>query len=152
MKIVSYFFLLLIFVSSPAFEANAGENFLRIEKSKQSDSDLRITSIGGFGFGDGKIGHVDLSYIKSVNKGDSLAIDVGAAFSFNAGATFFLGGGFLLGYNWDKNGFIYAFYPEAGVAVNITKSFGLILSTKRYFNLYDGTEDVIMFGVLLSDF
>ncbi|MCF6256123.1 MAG: hypothetical protein L3K25_07450 [Gammaproteobacteria bacterium] len=151
MKIGFCFFLLLVFVPSFTFGANAGENFLRIEKSTQSDADLRITSIGGFGFSDGKIGHVDLSYIKSVNEGDGLAMDAGAAYAFNAGATFFVGGGFLLGYNWDKNGIIGAFYPEAGVAVNITKSFGVTLSTKRYFNLYDNTEDVIMFGLILSD-
>ena len=151
MKIVSYFFLFLIFVSSLAFEANAGENFLRIEKSTQSDADLRVTSIGGFGVDNGKIGHVDLSYIKSVNEGDGFAMDVGAAFAFNAGATFFVGGGFLLGYNWDKSGFINAYYPEAGIAVNITKSLGVIISTKRYFNLYDNMEDVIMFGLLLNE-
>jgi len=151
MKIGSYFCSLLILVSAPIFGANTGENFLRIGRSTQSDTDLRITSIGGFGFSDGKIGHVDLSYIQSVNEGDGLAMDAGAAYAFNAGATFFVGGGFLLGYNWDKNGIIGAFYPEAGVAVNITKSLGVTFSTKRYFNLYDNTEDVIMFGLFFSD-
>jgi len=119
--------------------------------STQSNTDLRIISIGGFGFDDGKIGHVDLSYIKSVNEGDGLAMDAGAAYTFNAGATFFVGGGFLLGYNWDENGIINTFYPEAGVAVHITKSLGVVLSAKRYFDFYDNTEDVIMFGLLLSD-
>ncbi|MCF6336698.1 MAG: hypothetical protein L3J84_01920 [Gammaproteobacteria bacterium] len=151
MKIGYYFFLITFFSPGLTFGANAGENFLRIEKSTQSNADLRIISIGGFGFDDGKIGHVDLSYIKSVNEGDSLAMDAGAAYAYNAGATFFVGGGFLLGYNWDKNGVIGAFYPEAGVVINITKSAGVILSTKRYFNLYDNTEDVIMFGLLFSD-
>jgi len=151
MKTGSYFFLLLLFAPGFTFGANTGENFLRIEKSTQSDTDLRITSIGGFGFSDGKVGHVDLSYIKSVNEGDGLAMDAGAAYAFNAGAIFFVGGGFLLGYNWDKNGAIGAFYPEAGVAVNITKLIGVTLSTKRYFNLYDNTENVIMFGLLFSD-
>jgi len=145
------FFLLLVFVPCLTFGANAGENFLRIEKSTQSDADPHIISIGGFGFGDGAIGHVDLSYIESVNEGDALGMDAGADFAFTAGATFFVGGGFLLGYNWDKNGIISAFYPEAGVAVNITKSLGVTFTTKRYFNLYDNTENVIMFGLLLSD-
>ncbi|HHI92171.1 MAG TPA: hypothetical protein ENK04_01470 [Gammaproteobacteria bacterium] len=151
MKIGPCFFLLLLFTPGLTFGEGTGKNFLRIEKSTQSDTDLSITSIGGFGFNDGKIGHADLLYIKSVNEGDGLAMDAGAAYAFNAGAAFFVGGGFLLGYNWDKNGIIGAFYPEAGIAVNITKSLGITLGAKRYFNLYDDTENIIMFGLLFSD-
>ena len=64
--------------------------------------------------------------------------------------TIFIGVGLLIGYNWDKGAFIGAYYPEAGIAANITKSVGVAISSKRYFNLYDRTEDVIMFGVMFS--
>lgn len=147
----SWFVFIDYFGSQPSIGSGYRETFLRIERNKQTETDLRITSIGGFRVSSGEIGHVDLSYIESANDGDGLAMDIGADFSFQAGATFFVGGGLLIGYNWDKKGSIGAYYPEAGIAVNITRKYDVTISGKRYFNLYGNTENVIMIGVLLSD-
>lgn len=145
-------FLLILLLPSLVLAADAEEKFFRIERSKQTDMGLRITSIGGFGLQGRKVGHLDLSYIESVSDGDGLALDLGGGVSFHAGVTFFLGVGFLLGYNWDNSDFIGAYYPEAGVFAQITKTFGVVVTGKRYFNLYNNTEDenVVMFGLLFG--
>lgn len=150
MKLSLGLFFLIYFVPGIVLGADTEGTFLRIERSKQTESGLRITAIGGFGLKGRKVGHVDLSYIESVNNGDGLAMDIGADFAIRAGVTFFVGGGFLLGYNWDKSDYIAAYYPEAGIIVNITKTFGVTVSRKRYFNLYDRTENVTMIGFLFG--
>jgi hypothetical protein len=53
-----------------------------------------------------------------------------------------------LGYNWDKDDYIAAYYPEAGVVIDFTKTFGATVSVKRYFNLYEEDENIFMLGVV----
>ncbi len=133
-------------------EADTGQEFFHMERSIETDKDLQLTSIGGFGLADGVVGHADLSYIESVGDGDGLAIDMGAGISYRMGATFFLGAGVLFGYNWDSNDYIRAYYPEAGIVIQITDSFALTLTGKRYYNLASTNDDenVVMFGLLFG--
>ncbi|HGX91758.1 MAG TPA: hypothetical protein ENK35_00415 [Candidatus Tenderia sp.] len=144
--------LVLLFPGS-VWAAEAEETFLRIERSKQTEEmGLRVTSLGVFGTNKGKIGHMDLSYIESADNGDGLALDFGAGVSFRAGATFFLGAGFLLGYNSDNSDFISAYYPQVGVVAHLTKTFALMVTGKRYYALYDNSEDenIVTFGLLFG--
>ncbi|PCJ34625.1 MAG: hypothetical protein COA99_14480 [Moraxellaceae bacterium] len=133
-------------------DALAGSDYMHVERS-QDDSDLRITSIGAFGLSKDTIGHVDLSYIESVGDGEALAIDLGAGISKTLGATFFIGVGVLLGYNWDESDSLSAYYSEAGVFIPIIgDSFGLTVTEKRYYELAspNDNESIIMFGLLFS--
>lgn len=133
--------------------ANTEDVYLRLERSQDSELDLRITSMGGFGINVGKIGHIDISHIESSANGDALVLDLGADLSFKAGVTFFFGVGIMLGYNWDSSSYISAYYPEVGVITSLSRTLGIVVTKKRFYNLYDNIEgeDVIMFGLLISD-
>ncbi len=133
---------------------NAKEEFFRIERSKKNNVDLRISSVGGFGLNKGTVGHIDLSYIESVDNGDALVLDLGGGVSVRAGVTFFLGMGFSLGYNWDNSDYISAYYPEIGMVAQLTKTFGVIATGRRYSNLYHSADDenIVMLGLLFSSY
>lgn len=150
MNISVFFILFVLLFSSAVFAGN--DNALRIERSKDTDVDLRITSLGVFGLSGGSVGHIDLAYIESEGDGNGLALDLGGGVAYEMGGTFFMGIGVALGYNWDDRGFIGAYYPEVGVVYQLTKGFGLVATGKRYYNLYDSLEDekIIMFGLLFS--
>ena len=121
--ISSYLFILLL-LPSLAICADIEDDFFYIERSEKNDLDIQITSIGGFGMNKGTVGHLNLSYIESVEHGDTLALDLGGGASFDAGATIFLGISFLLGYNFDDHDPIGAYYPQIGAVIQITKTFG----------------------------
>lgn len=53
-----------------------------------------------------------------------------------------------LGYNWDKDDYIAAYFPEVGIVMDFTKTFGITVSGKRYFNLYEEDEDIVMLGLV----
>ncbi len=144
--------LLLLVLMLSAMAVAAEEEFLRLERSKQTDLDLRTTSIGAFGVQGDKVGHLDLSYIESMGNGDAVALDVGGGVSFGRDVRFFLGVGFLLGYNWDNSDLLSAYYPEVGVVSALTKSLGVVVTGKRFYSLYNDTEDedVVMFGLLFG--
>ena len=132
--------------------ADITDEYFHLERSKKSNLDIQITGIGGLGLGEGKIGHGNLSYIESIEHGDALALDLGGGVSYDAGATFYVGLGVLLGYNFDNRDLIGTYYPQIGVVVQITKTFGLIATGKRYSNLYSTTEgeNIVMFGLLIG--
>ncbi|MCW8852214.1 MAG: hypothetical protein OQK44_06065, partial [Gammaproteobacteria bacterium] len=56
--------------------------------------------------------------------------------------------GVSLGYNWDQDDYITAYFPEVGMVIDFTKTFGITASGKRYFNLYDGNENILMLGLV----
>lgn len=145
-------FLLILLLPGWLLAAEVGDDYLQIERSKQTDMGLRTTLIGGIGFKNKMVGHGGLSYIESVDNGDALALDIGAGAAFHAGVTFFVGGGFLLGYNWDNSDYIGAYYPEVGVVARVSGVFGMMVTGKRYYNLYDGAEDenVLMLSLLFG--
>ena len=49
--------------------------------------------------------------------------------------------------NWDKDDYIAAYFPEVGIVMDFTKTFGITVSGKRYFNLYEEGEDIVMLGL-----
>ncbi len=144
--------LFLILLPGLVLGEDGGVSFLAIERSEQNDLDLQITSIGGFEVNNGKAGHMKLSYLESKTNGDALALELGGGVSFQAGVTFFAGIGFTLGYNWDNNDLIGAYYPEIGMVAHLTKTFGIIATGKRYSSLYSSVEDenIVMFGFLFG--
>ena len=92
--------------------------------------------------------HIDLTYLESVSKGNALTLDIGGGYVFNWDVSLYLGVGFAIGYNRDTKDTITAYYPEAGVVIDLTESLGLTISQKRYFNLYGQDEDVTMLGLV----
>jgi len=134
--------------------ADTEDDFLYIERNKKSDLDIQITSIGGFGMNEGAVGHLDLSYIESFKHGNALALDLGGGISFRSGPSFFLGIGFLLGYNFDEYAPIGAYYPQVGSIVHITKTFGIVATGRRYLNLYSNIEheNIVMIGLLFASY
>ncbi len=130
-------------------QAAPDKSYLRIEQSKPSDkNDLTITTIGGLIFEDNMQAHVDLSYLDSNLNGQGATLDFGGGYVFNWNVSVFLGVGISLGYNWDDEGLVTTYYPEAGVVVDLTNNFGLTVSAKRIYNLYDQETDVIMLGIV----
>jgi len=128
------------------------ETYFRIETNDPSETEPRITSIGGVGLRGSKMAHVDLAYIESPDGSDGLALDVGAGYAFRSGVSFYLGVGIVLGYDWDNEESLTAYYPEVGVIGNLTPEIGLIISSKRYYELYDDPEDVVMVGLLFKGY
>jgi hypothetical protein len=126
--------------------------YLRIQKEISSESDdLEVISIGGLVLKDNKFGHADLSSLKSDMNGSAVTLDLGGGFAFNWNVSLFLGLGISLGYNTDYDDTIAAYYPEAGAIWDITKKFGITVSAKRYYNLYQGNEDLVMFGLVFRN-
>ena len=121
--------------------------YARVESSGLINDEHRITSLGGFGISDRKVGHFDLVYIDSDGDGDTLGVELGGGIAFRAGATFFLGAGLLLGLDTDDH-VAATVYPEAGAVLKLGKSFGLIATGKHYVRLQGDSEDVVMLGLL----
>ncbi|VAW66944.1 hypothetical protein MNBD_GAMMA09-1428 [hydrothermal vent metagenome] len=131
-------------------QAAGNKSYLRIEQNKPSDeNDLRITTIGGLIFQNYMETHVDLSYLESDINGDAATLDFGVGYVFNWDISVFAGIGGSTGYNWDNSDYMYTYYPEVGVILDITNNFGLTISQKRIFNLYDKHEDIIMLGIVI---
>lgn len=125
------------------------KNYLRIENSSLYEkTDLEVTSLGLIGFDKNLAGSIDLSFLESSTNGNAIMLNAGAGFGYSWYVSFYAGLGISLGYNLDEEDFITAYYPDVGILVDITKSFGISLSGRRYFNVYDGSdsEDVVMLG------
>jgi hypothetical protein len=94
------------------------------------------------------IGHVDLSYLDSDVNGGALALDFGAGLAYSWYVSPYISIGASLGYNWDNDETIAAYYPEVGIVADITRLFGMTISAKRYYSLYDEDENVYMLGLV----
>lgn len=123
--------------------------YLRIAHGASTDTDdLSVTTLGVVSLKNNMIGHFDLSYLKSDLNGDALALDFGAGLAFNWYVSPYISIGASLGYNWDIDEAIAAYFPEVGILADITKTFGIALSAKRYYSLYEEDDDVIMLGLV----
>lgn len=143
----------LLTVHSDIFAAPAQDkNYLLLEHNMSSDkSDLDVSSIGMLSLKDNKAGYAKLSYLESDSDGKATTLDLGGGVAVNSDISFFLMLGVALGYNWDKDDTIAAYFPEVGIVLDITQRFGLTVSGKRYFNLYEDDEDVIMLGLVFRN-
>ena len=145
--------LLILFLPTGVTASDESEKtYFHIQKDISSESDdLEVISIGVLGLKNYQVGHVDLSSLKSVNNGNAVTLDFGGGFAFNWDVSLFIGIGFSLGYNTDNDDTIAAYYPEAGVIWDITKKFGISVSAKRYYNLYEDNEDIVMMGLVFRN-
>jgi len=146
--------ILLFFFLLSGVNAGSGpdKNYLRLEQTKLSEkNDLKISSIGALSFIKNTQGHIDLSYLESDIHGNELALDLGGGYAYNGSVSLFLGLGISLGYNRDKHDIIGAYYPEAGIVLDITKTFGITVSAKRFYKRHDENEDIIMMGMVFRN-
>ncbi len=135
--------------SDAAANPEPDKYYFRIAHNISTDkNDLDVTSLGAVSLKNNMIGHADLTYLGSDKDGDALVLDLGAGIAFNWYVSPYLSIGASLGYNWDKSDYIAAYYPEVGIIVDITKAFGITFSGRRYYNLYDEDEDIIMLGLV----
>ena len=109
---------------------------------------MNIASIGMVSLKGNMIGLGKLSYLESDINGKGSTLDFGGGYSFNNDISLYLLLGASLGYNWDKDDYIAAYFPEVGIVMDFTKTFGISVSGKRYFNLYEKDEDIVMFGLV----
>ena len=144
--------LFLIGHSGVAAGTQPEKFYLRIVHGESQDtSELNVTTLGVVSLNNNMIGHVDLSYLDSDTDGEAAALDFGAGLAFNWYVSPYLSIGASLGYNWDNDEAIAAYFPELGVLVDVTKRFGITLSGRRYYSLYQEDEDIIMLGLLFRN-
>jgi hypothetical protein len=123
--------------------------YLRIAHNNPSDTnDLDITSIGMLSFTDNLNGSIDFTHVDSDKNGQALALELGGGYAYTGDVSLYLSFGVSLGYNWDNDDYIASYFPEAGIVLDFTKSFGITVSGKRYFNLYGEDENIVMLGLL----
>ena len=123
--------------------------YARIAHGTSPDThELNVTSIGAISFEKYMVGHADLAYLNSDTDGDAVALDLGAGLAFKWHVSPYLSIGASLGYNWDQEKAIAAYFPEAGVVVDFTRTFGMTLSARRYYSLYEQDEDIVMLGLV----
>ena len=97
------------------------------------------------------MGHLELTRLNSGAKGKSLALEFGGGYVLNWDISLFIGIGASLIYNKANDDFIAAYYPEVGLTVDLTKKLGITARSKRYHNLYDETENIIMMGLVFRN-
>ena len=135
--------------SSVSTAAAPDKYYLAIEHNISSDkNDLDITSVGMLSLKGNMVGFAKLSYLESDINGTGSTLDFAGGYSFNNDISLYLLLGVSLGYNWDNDDYIAAYFPEVGIVMDITKTFGITLSGKRYFNLYEEDEDIVMLGIV----
>ena len=136
-------------LSGVSATAAPDKHYLAIEHNLSSDkNDLDITSIGMLSLKGNMAGYGKLSYLESDINGTGSTLDLGGGYSFNGDVSLYLLLGISLGYNWDRDDYIAAYFPEVGIVMDFTKTFGITVSGKRYFNLYEEDEDVVMLGLV----
>lgn len=123
--------------------------YLRIAHGLASESnEFNVTSLGVVSFKNTMVGHVDLAYLDSDTDGKAFALDLGAGFVFNWFLSPYLSIGASLGYNRDKEEAIAAYFPEVGAVLDFSRTFGMSLSARRYYSLYEEDENIIMLGLV----
>jgi predicted porin len=139
-------------VQNVAARSLSDKYYLRIAKSKDSEkTDLDITSIGVLALQKNFVGHVDLHRLKSDINGNATTLDFGGGYVFNWDISLYLSLGVSLGYNKDNSDYLTAYYPEVGIVADITKTFGITASTRRYHHLYEENENIVMIGLVFRD-
>ncbi len=150
-QFMAYVLLFILLLSGASAQAGSKKNYLQIERNLATENnDLTVMSIGGLLFDQNTGSHIDLTYLESDTNGKGLTLDLGGSYVFRWQVSFFAGMGIALGYNWDNDDYIASYYPEIGAVYDITKKFGVTVSGKRYFNLYDKPENIVKLGLLFT--
>jgi len=151
-QLFAYIFLFFTLFSTVNAGSMQTKNYLRLEQSKLSETyDFKISSIGALAFIGNKQGHIDLSYLESDFDKNEWTVDIGGGYVFNGDMSLFLGLGISLGYDQSNEDFISAYYPEVGLVVDVSESFGITVSAKRFYNRFDENEDIIMMGLVFRE-
>lgn len=141
--------LSLFMLTSVSAIAEQNKYYLAIEHNISSDkNDLDITSVGMLSLTGNLVSTIKLSYLESDINGKGSTLDLGSGYAFNGDVSLYLLVGVSLGYNWDIDDYITAYFPEVGIVLDFTKTFGITISGKRYFNLYEEDDDVVMLGLV----
>ena len=143
--------ILLSFNSFTAATASSQPDkmYARLAHGTSPDTqELNLTSIGVISFENSMVGHVDLGYLDSDADGQALVLNFGAGLAFSWYVSPYLSIGASLGYNWDKDEAIAAYFPEVGVVVDFSRTFGMSLSARRYYSLYEQDENMVMLGLV----
>ena len=146
--------LLLLFFMLSGISASAAPDkyYLVIEKAYSSDNnDLDILSTGMLSLKGNTASYAKLSYLESDINGNGSTLDLAGGYAFNSTVSLYILLGVSLGYNWDKNDYITAYFPEAGIVIGFTKKVGITVSGKRYFNLYEKDENIVMLGLVFRN-
>lgn len=121
--------------------------YFRISQSKESEKhDLDIVSLGSLSVRADRIAHFDLTRIKSLQHGDAWSINFGAGYHYQS---LYLSLGVALGRNTDTDDNQFAYYPEAGLILDLTSELAATISIKRYHRLYREDDSVVMVGILI---
>ena len=148
-RLKAFLWLPLFMLPGVSSTAAPDKNYLAIEHSISSDkNDIDITSLGMLSLKDNIASFIKLSYLESDINGTGSTLDLGGGYTLNGDVSLYLLLGVSLGYNWDKDDYIAAYFPEVGIVMDFTKKFGITLSGKRYFNLYEEDEDIVMLGLV----
>jgi hypothetical protein len=151
-QIAAFLLLTCYLVADVTADAVANKYYLRVAHNTPSDNnDLNITSIGMLSFTDNLMSHIDFTDVNSDTNGEALALDLGGGYVYTGDVSLYLSFGISLGYNWNNDDYIASYYPEAGIVLDFTKTFGITASGKRYFNLYSEEENIIMLGLVFRD-
>ena len=148
-QVIACLFLLFSVQLDICAKSQPEKNWLRISQSKEDEKhDMTITNFGALVIGKKMVGHIDLTSLKSEINGDAWALDFGGGYAFNWDISLFVSLGATLGHNSDTSDNIAAYYPEAGMVLELSKKLGLIVTTRRYHHLYEEDEKIIMMGLV----
>ncbi len=112
--------------------------------------ELNLASIGVISLKNNMVGHADLGYLDSDTDGKAAVLDLGAGLAYSWYVSPYLSIGASLGYNWDRDEAIAAYFPEVGVVVDFSSRFGMSLSARRYYSLYEQEENMVMLGLVFK--
>ena len=141
--------LLFAVFSGVAAGEHPDKYYLRVAHGVASENDrLTVSSLGVVSLKHIMVGHVDIAYLDSDTDGQALTLDLGAGLAVKWYVTPYLLIGASLGYNRDKDDAIAAYFPEAGVVVDFTRTFGMTFSARRYYSLYEQDDSLFMLGLV----
>ena len=145
------FILIMALIPVSNSTATADKGYLRIEGAIYSEEpSFDVTSIGALVFENNLVGSMNISHLDSDLNGSAATMDLGGGFALRGRISLLLLLGVSVGYNWDTDDLVTAYYPEISLVSEVTSKIGISLSGKRYINLYDKYEDVIMLGLIFS--
>jgi|GEM_PF-6526065 len=150
-SILVFTMLLFLFDASTAAPVTEPEtSMLQLAQRKNSQGEPMITTIGMFGARGGTSIHWDLAKYEDSQHGEAWGTEFGAGYLLPTRVHIFIGAGVVAGYRRNGGEYFAAWYPEFGAVVPLTDGFGVSVSHKRYQKLYQQTEDVLMFGLVLT--
>ena len=141
---------LLIDANAAAPAIDPETSMLQLAQRKNSQGEPLITTIGMFGARGGTSIHWDLAKYEDSQHGEAWGTEFGAGYLLPTRVPIFIGAGVVAGYRRTGGEYFAAWYSEFGAVVPLTDGFGVSVSRKRYQKLYQQTEDVLMFGLVLT--